>query len=107
MTKNQSPVPFSNNAANINFESLHAIRNHLANTAIISSVIIAFLLVGISLFRAIFIGWQDVMTLHLVILLAALVLVSFYKRFAYGIRAFLIPAILFIAGSAGLYSLGL
>ena len=97
MNENSLSVPLSNNSLGIQLKSVDAVRSELANAALVSSSVMAFILVGASMLRAVFIGWQDIMFLHIGIFLVALWIVTFHRKFSYSTRAFLVPALLFLA----------
>jgi len=95
------------NSSEVQLESIDAVRSQLANTAIIFSAIIGIIVLAASLFREMAIGRQGVMLLPVGSGLVVLAFLIFFRRLSYNIRAFMIPGVLFIWGSIGLFRFGL
>ncbi len=69
--------------------------------------ITGFFALVLSLSRALDVGWQKVMTLHIALYLLVLVTVVLYRHLSFHVRAWILIGILFILGIAGLISWGL
>ena len=90
-----------------NFVEIQAIRDKQLRWGFRAIAVIGFFAFIISLSRAIDVGWQNVMALHLVLYLIILSVVILDQHLSFTVRAWTLIGVVFVKGVAGLIFWGL
>ena len=99
--------PRDEEKSDFHFKDISSLRNQLVNTAIFVTAIFSIPTLAASLYRAVHVGWKNVMFLHIFIVLVMLGTAIFHRFMSFKPRAFVILGALFITGSASLLTWGL
>jgi PAS domain S-box-containing protein len=89
------------------YEDIAGLRNHLLNAILLVAAACGIPSLGISLSRAIFMGWKPVMTVHILMLIALWSLWLGRKRISYVVRASSLMVIFWVVTYGGILQFGL
>ena len=90
-----------------NIDDFEKTRDKFVGTTLAAFIVIGLLALGASLYRATVIGWQPVMTVHVVFWIALAGVFVFRRHLNFRVRAWFIIGVLIVIGISGLLTFGL
>ena len=88
-------------------KDLPTIKNSLVDRFLVTSFLVAAFALAGSVYRALEIGFQPVMAVHLLVSLVFGSITLFRHRFSHNTKSFTVVILLFIAGAVGIMTFGL
>ena len=104
---NEEGFSTRNSADSESLQEIHSIRDQLINKVLFVIAVFALPILGLSLYRAKDVGWQDVMFLHIALAIIIVAAAVFHRLISFRIRALIVISLFFIVGAGGLLTWGL